>query len=143
MMIDEKPWGIGMNMYSWEIQHTYGPRIGLVSTEAGVAHHVYWLTIAECGWLGIVTYIFLLSVVYVCALRAFAAGRRDYRGQLAMGCLAGLTVMYMQGTLEWVARQTVQSYLFWIVAVLAYALLEDLKAWPAPGREIVFTRETG
>lgn len=143
MMIDEKPWGVGMNMYSWEIQHNYGPRLNLPATEAGVAHHVYWLTIAECGWLGIVSYVFLLAVVYVCALRAFAAGRRDYRGQLAMGCLSGLTVMYMQGTLEWVARQTVQSYLFWIVAVMAYALLEDLKVWPAPGREIVFTRETG
>ena len=77
------------------------------------------------------------------ALRAFVAGRRDYRGQLAMGCLAGLTVMYMQGTLEWVARQTVQSYLFWIVGVMAYALLEDLKAWPDSSREMAFMRETG
>jgi hypothetical protein len=141
MMVTEHPWGIGMNMYSWEIQHTYGPRLGLEATEAGVAHHVYWLTTAECGWFGIVAYVFLLAVVYLCALRAFVAGRRDYRGQLAVGCLSGLTVMYMQGTLEWVARQTVQSYLFWIVAVVAYALLEDLRARPEPEREIVFMPE--
>ncbi len=143
MMIDDQPLGIGMNMYSWEIQHHYGPRLGLPETEAGVAHHVYWLTTAECGWLGIVTYLVLLAVVYVAALRAFVAGRKDYRGQLAMGCLAGLTVMYMQGTLEWVARQTVQSYLFWIVAVIAYALLEDLRSRPESTREMAFMRETG
>ncbi len=143
MMVLEHPWGIGMNMYSWEIQHNYGPRLGLVSTEAGVAHHVYWLTTAECGWFGIATYVLLLAAVYLCALRAFVAGRRDYRGQLAVGCLAGLTVMYLQGTLEWVARQTVQSYLFWIVAVIAYALLEDLRKRPEPEREVVFMPEVG
>ncbi len=143
MMVTEHPWGIGMNMYSWEIQSHYGPRLGLPPTEAGVAHHIYWLTTAECGWFGIVAYVVLLAVVYWAALRAFIAGRRDYRGQLAVGCLAGLTVMYLQGTLEWVARQTVQSYLFWIVAVIAYALLEDIRLRPDPRRESAFIPERG
>lgn len=138
MMSEERPLGVGMNMYSWEIRTVYGPRLGLPESEAGVAHHIYWLTIAECGYLGLFAYVLLLAVVLWAALRAVAAGWRDYRGQLAAGCVAGLSVMYLQGLLEWIARQTVQSYLFWLVGVFGYALLRDIRRHPYREREAAF-----
>jgi hypothetical protein len=39
--------------------------------------------------------------------------------------LAGLTVTYLQGTAEWIARQTTMSYCFWLFAAIACALLEN------------------
>lgn len=138
MMLDERPLGVGLNMYSWEIQTVYGPRLALPESEAGVAHHIYWLTVAEGGYLGIFAYALLLAVVLWASVRALAAGWRDYRGQLAAGCVAGLSVMYSQGVLEWIARQTVQSYLFWLVAVFGYALLRDIRRHPYREREAAF-----
>lgn len=138
MMFDEHPFGIGMNMYSWEMGQVYGPRLGLPESDAGVAHHIYWLTLAECGYLGIVAYVLVLAVVLWAALRAAIAARRDFRGQLAVGCVAGMTVMYLQGFLEWIARQTIQSYLFWMVGVLGYALLQDARRYPQRAREAAY-----
>lgn len=138
MMVAEHPMGIGLNMYSWEIRTDYGPRLGLPETEAGVAHHIYWLTVAECGYFGLFAYLLLLAVVFLPTLRGAIAGRRDYRGQLAVGCMAGLTVMYLQGALEWIARQTVQSYLFWVVGVLGYAIWQDVRRFPGREREADF-----
>lgn len=138
MMFDEHPFGVGMNMYSWELGRVYGPRLGLPEADAGVAHHIYWLTVAECGYLGIVAYVVLLAVVFLAALRAAVAARHDFRGQLAAGCTAGLAVMYLQGSLEWIARQTVQSYLFWLVGVLGYALLQDVRRYPQRAREVAY-----
>lgn len=138
MMLSEHPMGVGLNMYSWEIRTDYGPRLGLPESEAGVAHHIYWLTVAECGYLGLFAYVLLLAVVFVPSVRALFAARRDFRGQLAMGCVAGLFVMYLQGSLEWIARQTVQSYLFWTVGVFGYALWRDAKRYPGRAREAEF-----
>jgi hypothetical protein len=138
MMLAEHPMGVGMNMYSWEIRTDYGPRLGLPESEAGVAHHIYWLTVAECGYLGLLAYLLLLAVVFVPSVRAVVSGRRDFRGQLAMGCVAGLFVMYLQGSLEWIARQTAQSYLFWTVGVFGYALWRDVQRYPGRPREAEF-----
>ncbi len=138
LMVEDHPFGIGFNLYSHEIQHTYGPRLGLDETEAGVAHHIYWLTTAECGYWGVFTYVLLLLVVLWSAIRAVVLSRRDYRGQLAMGCLAGLSVMYVHGLLEWIARQTIQSYLFWTVAVVSFALLKSAERTPDPAGELEY-----
>ena len=43
-------------------------------------------------------------------------------GDIAVGLVAGFAVTYIQGTAEWIARQTNQSYVFWMLAAVAVAL---------------------
>jgi hypothetical protein len=134
-MADEHPFGIGMNMYSYVLSHAgYADRFAIDPGDRdGIAHHIYWLTAAETGYVGLCAYLLLLGAVYVSALRA--AWRRDVTGEIAVGVVVGLTVTYLQGTAEWIARQTTMAYCFWLLAALVSAFLtraQDLRACAVP-----------
>ncbi len=122
-MADEHPFGIGINMYSYVLSHGgYADRLHIDPGDRdGIAHHIYWLTAAETGYVGLASYLLLLGSVYVGALRA--ARRRDVRGDVAVGITVGLTATYMQGTAEWIGRQTTMAYLFWLFAAMIAAFL--------------------
>lgn len=115
--------GIGINMYSHVLEHGgYADRFELATMDRnGIAHHIYWLTAAELGYAGLAAYLLMLAVIIVAAMRA--ATIRDIRGDIALGITAGLAVTYIQGTAEWVARQTRMSYAFWLLAALVSGLL--------------------
>ncbi|MBX7196495.1 MAG: O-antigen ligase family protein [Sandaracinaceae bacterium] len=119
LMLQEHPFGVGMNQFSHVLSHFgYAARIGIpVVDRDGLAHHVYWLTAAETGWFGIASYLFLLGSPLVLAYRG-AARFRDVRGDVMLGCGVSLTITYIQGTAEWIARQTAMSYLFWILSAI-------------------------
>jgi O-antigen ligase len=122
-MLDDNPlFGVGINMYSHVLEHGgYADRFELPRVDRnGVAHHIYWLTAAELGYVGLVAYAALLLVILVTAVRI--ARTRGIRGDIALGIAAGLFVTYVQGTAEWIARQTAMSYCFWIFAAMLSAL---------------------
>ncbi len=122
-MVEDRPFfGVGINMYSHVLEHGgYADRFELARVDRnGVAHHIYWLTAAELGYVGLVAYLALLLVILVTAVRL--ARLRGLRGDIALGIAAGLFVTYVQGTAEWIARQTPMSYGFWIFAAMLSAL---------------------
>jgi hypothetical protein len=118
MMADEHTFGVGINMYSYSLDiGRYADRLHIEPGDRnGIAHHIYWLTAAEIGYVGLVAYAVLLVAVYVSALRAIRF--RGVRGEIALGITAGLTVTYLQGTAEWIARQSTMSYCFWLFAAI-------------------------
>lgn len=121
-MADDHTFGVGINMYSWVLDHGgYADRLHIEPGDRnGIAHHVYWLTCAELGYVGAAAYILLLATVWVSALRLVF--KRGLTGEVATGLLLGLSTMYLQGTAEWIARQTPQSYCFWMFAAILSAL---------------------
>jgi hypothetical protein len=122
-MLEDHPGGIGLNMFSYEFGRYYSFLVG--EWDDSVAPHIYWMTAAEVGDVGLFAYVLLLAVPMIRALRASRRARSPADRDLAFGCLAGMALMNIQGVLEPVGRQTIQMYLFWIVAVLAAALLQQ------------------
>jgi hypothetical protein len=122
MMAGDHPFGVGINMYSYSLEHGgYAARLAIDAGDRnGIAHHIYWLTAAETGYFGVSTFVLLLASVLVNALRSTT--KPDGRGDIAVGIVAGLVVTYLQGTAEWIARQTNMSYLFWLFAAITVAL---------------------
>lgn len=128
LMIDDHPLGVGFNMFSHALDKMgYAEQLGMHGYETtGVAHHIYWLTLAEVGWLGLLGYLVVIAHPLIKALRGIRVAGADIRGEIFLGCAAGLFTMYAQGLLEWIARQTEQSYLFWMVAALVVGLHRQL-----------------
>lgn len=120
-MADEHPFGIGINMYSYVLDHGgYADRFGVERGDRnGIAHHIYWLTSAELGYVGVAAYVLILFAVLFGAVRL--AFRKDIEGEIGLGIAAGLMITYLQGFAEWIARQTNMSYLFWGLAALVAA----------------------
>jgi len=126
-MVRDNPFtGVGINMFSHVLEHGgYAEQFELASVDKnGIAHHIYWLTAAELGYIGLAAYLLLLGAVLWMAVRL--ARSRGVRGDVALGMAAGLFVTYVQGTAEWIARQTAMSYGFWLFAgtLSAFTALE-------------------
>jgi len=128
-MIEDHPLGIGLNNYSHVLEHAgYAERAGIEGYGvSGVVHHIYMLTLAEAGWLGLFAYLMVLVVPIRLAWRAIRVGvRDDVRRDVLLGAVVGLITMYLQGLLEWVARQPVQMYLFFVMLALVGGLSTQL-----------------
>lgn len=124
-MAEEHPFGVGINMYSFVLDHGgYADRFTIEPGDRnGIAHHIYWLTSAELGYVGVTAYVLVLLSVLVAAARL--ALRKGVEGELGVGILAGLSVTYLQGFAEWIARQTTMSYAFWGLAAIVAARLRN------------------
>lgn len=118
MMLDDHPLGVGINNFSFTMdKRGYADEIGLHDMDRGaIAHHIYWLTLAEMGYFGLFAYLLTLLMPWWTAAKTAWRARGDIRGDVAVGLVAGLTVTYVQGIAEWVARQTPMMYLFWMAA---------------------------
>jgi len=121
MMLKDHPFGIGINQFSWVLQHGGYAQDMYAYDKGGLVHNLYWLTLAELGYAGLIAFILLMGTPLLIA--AWGAMRlRDIRGDILLGCAGGMIALLAQSTLEWVARQTVMGYLFWGIAALTYAL---------------------
>lgn len=123
-MLEDHPLGIGLNNYSHVLEHGgYADDFDMPEVDrAGLAHHVYWLTAAELGYLGLLSYLWLIAAPWWTAVRGALRLKGDVRGDILLGCAAGMTAMHIHGLAEWIARQTSVMYLFWTVAGLAAAM---------------------
>ncbi|MCH2107734.1 MAG: O-antigen ligase family protein [Polyangiaceae bacterium] len=142
LMVEDHPGGVGLNLYSYYNHQLYGQRVGLPAGDmGGVAHNIYWLTIAELGWLGLACLLLQYFFVMLVALWGAWRGRWTAWGPISAGCAIGLGTMYIQGFFEWVARQTVQSYFFWLVAVVALAASRVDSVSPCTEESLAVKRE--
>lgn len=133
MMLDEHPFGIGLNQWSHVSSKLgYGRRAGLEPQDrGGLAHHIYWLTAAELGYHGWVAFLILLAAPFRWGVPRLWKDRTDVRGDVLAGALVGLLVMAIHGTLEWAFRQTQVGYVFWSVMALTWALSRQLATGPS------------
>lgn len=89
--------------------------------QSGVAHHIYYLTAAETGLIGLVVFMVIMLRFSVRALPRRPTLSPEDRAML-WGCLIGLGTMHLAGLLEWAFRITPVTYMFAIIAGLSVAL---------------------
>ena len=125
-MANDRFFGVGLNNWgikaNWPYTYTnyeawnYDPethKYGLVET-------AYLLIAAECGWIGLLSFLLWLGYYYVQNIFNFFHYRKTTGNYMTIGILAGLTAIYGQTTLEWVIKQGINFYeLMLIFAIVA------------------------
>ena len=127
LMLRDHPFGIGLNNFSYVLTHhtEYRQNFEAMKNEetAGVAHHIYWLTAAETGYLGLALY---LTIIVRFAWSAWRGARRNksIHGTLLFGVFLGFGALQASGFYEWAFRLTPVMQLFVIQAAVAVSWAE-------------------
>ncbi|MCG8457228.1 MAG: O-antigen ligase family protein [Holophagales bacterium] len=134
----DHPIGVGLNQYSEILTHDSRYR-GFVSVtanekEAGVVHHIYWLTAAELGFPGLVLFLGFLGQFGFLALRSGIAGS-GLDGLTSLGAAVGFFAVHTQGLLEWALRISPVSYQFALVCGLVAGVAHRIRTQRRPAVE--------
>lgn len=144
MMVEDHPYGVGLNNWSYYVGKVYGPALGyryhdydefkwVPSHEEAAktflppaADSLPALTIGELGFAG--AGIFLLLWLRWFQMGAVFLGDRlndDPEHRLAIGCLFGTMGIFLQSATEWTYKQTAVMFTFHVLmgalAALYYA----------------------
>lgn len=125
LMLEDRPLGVGVNAFSHVLTDEPEYREHLVAlaheAQAGVAHNIYFLTLAEVGYAGLAAFLVAMARFLWLALRA-AAGPVSPLRLLAASIAIGMASLHLAGFLEWGFRLTPVLYQYVFVAGLAVAL---------------------
>jgi O-antigen ligase len=122
LILADHPLGVGLNNFSYVLtsQQKYREHFRAMANEeqAGVAHHIYWLTAAEMGYIGLLLYLAII-VRFGWAALAGALRWKTPEATLVFGVFLGLIALQASGFYEWAFRVTPVTQLFGISAALA------------------------
>jgi len=128
LMLRDHPFGIGLNNFSYVLTtHTeYREHFEAMKNEeqSGVCHHIYWLTAAETGYLGLALYLALIALFCWSALRG-SRRNKSIHGTLLFGVFLGFGALQASGFYEWAFRLTPVMQLFAIQAAVAVSWAEE------------------
>lgn len=138
LMAAEHPFGVGINQFSNALEHLgYAGRAGLDVSgydASAIVHNIYRLNAAELGLPGLLAYLILIGGPLALAISGAARAGDTARGAVLLGCAVAFGASYLQGTLEWLSRQTAFAYLYFMLAAMVAALHRHaLKAPHASG----------
>jgi len=130
LILLDHPFGVGLNNFSYILtaERKYREHFRAMANEeqAGVCHHIYWLTIAEMGYIGLALYLAIVVRFGWAALRG-ALRRKTPEGTLLFGVFLGIVALQCSGFYEWAFRVTPVMQMFVISAAMA-------AAWSEPKR---------
>jgi O-antigen ligase len=131
-ILSDHPMGIGENNFTVVANtHGYYDRNGMSwMSRSAIVHNIYWLTAAETGYLGIITFVVLLLQPLITALRCGWRNRNDRRGDLLLGLGVGLLVVYVHSYYEWIFVTFQCQYIYALVVGLVGALATQLGYYP-------------
>lgn len=145
LIVNERPWGCGLNNWSWCVTNRYGPMLGMrylayestderpptgpipagsnvEAPQAAPAHSLYAITLGESGWLGVI----LLGVLWWRWLKLGAsflrARSKSFRSRFGTGVFFSLLGVVLQSLVEWEIRQTPLLFLLHILLGAAASL---------------------
>lgn len=133
-MLEDHPYGVGLNNWSYHVAKTYGPALGYAYSDYDditwipnkddtydifhppAADSLPALTLGELGWAGAVVFLLVW-------LRWFQMGavflrdrlNDDPMHRLAIGFLFGAVGIFIQSTTEWTYRQTALMFTFHVM----------------------------
>ena len=123
--------GVGLNNYSYVLARQVDRNDkGLElagekrdqGEQPGFCHHIYWLTAAETGYLGLAVFlVFIFRFLWLAFRHAWGP---SLESALLCGCFLGLCAQHLTGFFEWVLRSTPVLYLFLIICGLCVVLAE-------------------
>ena len=130
-MLSDFPMGVGGNNFGL-VNNTLGyaeeAEIAWTS-RAAIVHNIYWLTLAETGYLGFFALVILLIRPLFVALRCGWRNRRDERGDLLIGFGTSLLIIYIHSYFEWVLFYTQAQYIFAMTIGMVAGLAQQLGYW--------------
>jgi O-antigen ligase len=143
-MLSDYPLGVGANNFVIVANvNGYYERAEVAPTansRSGHVHNVYWLTMAELGYFGIVSLLLLMAVPIIQGIAVAIRHKGKPEAQMALGLVCTLFVTYMHGNFEWVLVTTNSQYFVAIVLGLLASRMALLEGSPviapaaAPGR---------
>lgn len=130
MISSDYPMGIGANQYVVVANmEGYSDRAGVIwnwgSRQANV-HNTYLLALAETGYLGLGTLIFLLFCAIVTSLRSAWRSKDNVQGELLLGLGVTLIVVAAHSLYEWVFVTFHVQYMFGICLGLIAGLTRKI-----------------
>ena len=99
------------------------------TSRAAIVHNIYWLTLAETGYLGFLALVILLIRPLFVALRCGWRNRRDERGDLLIGFGTSLLIIYIHSYFEWVLFYTQAQYIFAMTIGMVAGVAQQLGYW--------------
>jgi O-antigen ligase len=134
MMFSDYPWGVGANNFALVANvHGYYQTTGVAWTSYSAhVHNVYWLVVAETGYLGLATFVFLLLQPLTVALRRGWHNLGDERGDLLLGLGVALFLVYIHSLFEWVMSSYEVQYMCAMDMGLVAGLAVQLGHWRSP-----------
>lgn len=134
LMATEHFFGVGLNNFSYTMTNVekYRAQVEVMADEeqSGVAHHLYLLTAAETGYIGLIVLVLFFAMVQV-PLIGFLLKKRSKAQKAALGflpqvviaTLAGQYALFVSCFFEWAFRITpVTSQYFAVSAIMAAAV---------------------
>ncbi|SPE36619.1 putative O-Antigen ligase [Candidatus Sulfopaludibacter sp. SbA6] len=122
LMLGDHPFGVGLNNFSYVVtnQVQYRAHFEAMKSEeqSGVCHHIYWLTAAETGYLGLLLYL-VLVVRFAGSALAGSWRRKSTEGAILFGVFLGICALQVSGFYEWAFRVTPVMQMFTISAAVA------------------------
>ena len=130
LMASDNMLGVGINCFSHVMTNNqrYRDSVHVMQGEehAGVCHHIYRLTAAEIGNLGMYVMISIFGR-FVISFVPHALGANGEEGCLLFGILIGSLSLHAVGLFEWVFRTTPVWNLFWITSACGAATVVRLR----------------
>jgi hypothetical protein len=117
LMVRDSPLvGVGLNHYSYaNSEQGYADAVGMPEVDkGGVAHHVYWLTLAELGYPGLIAFLLMYFIPVLRGFRHAISARVPVHGDVLQGLAVGIMAVLIQGQLEYTLRLTMVSQLVWV-----------------------------
>ncbi len=133
MIISDHPMGIGANNYvvvaNTEGYNSTAGVAAISGSDSANVHNIFLLVTAETGYIGVITFIFMLFQPLIVAFRCGWRNRGDRRGDLLLGLGMSLLIVYIHSNFEWIFITYPAQYMFALEAGLVAGLAEQLGYW--------------
>lgn len=121
-MANDKWLGVGLNNFGHKVNppYPYSNHIDFKEDEkGGLVETIYLMIAAETGWHNLGVFLLMLLYFYFYNLWNLFRTRDVFVRAICLGIAAGLTVIYVESSLEWVLKQTNNFYqLFFVFALI-------------------------
>ena len=114
--------GVGLNNYSHVINETRYIRYIDNPVDRGIVHNTFLLHACEMGWLGLLVYLALKLNFLRLGYKTITRSESSLAATVAIGITVAIVVLTLQGSLEWVFRQTYITIEFFMLAGFLVAL---------------------
>ena len=129
-MLADHPLGVGPNNYV-VVANTegYNARAGVAAatgSDSANVHNIYFLIAAESGYLGLITFVFMMIQPMMFAFRCGWRAGGDRRGDLLLGLSVSMLIVGIHSYFEWVFISYPAQYMFALETGLAVGLAQQL-----------------
>lgn len=134
-MANDKLFGIGLNNFGIKIKPPYEYNSHMEydrdnpddASNLILVETVYMMIAAETGWHNLIIFLIFLGQFYVINLRNLGRYKKSVYSYVPIGLLGGLTAIYLESTLEWVLKQTNNSYQLMLVFAIIGMMAREYK----------------